>query len=57
MQLANENNDVQLVDFIESEFLVGQVKHFHVIPSIAVRTVELKQKEEEIIINCKFCSD
>ena len=26
MQLATENNDVQLADFIESEFLVGQVK-------------------------------
>uniref|UniRef100_K7KA92 Ferritin n=2 Tax=Glycine subgen. Soja TaxID=1462606 RepID=K7KA92_SOYBN len=26
MQLANENNDVQFVDFLESEFLVGQVE-------------------------------
>lgn len=26
MQLASEDNDAQLVDFIESEFLVGQVK-------------------------------
>jgi len=27
MQLANENNDVQFVDFLESQFLVDQVKN------------------------------
>jgi len=26
MQLASENNDAQLADFIESQFLVDQVK-------------------------------
>jgi len=26
MQLVSENNDAQLADFIESQFLVGQVK-------------------------------
>lgn len=29
VQIANENNDVDLVDFVESEFLTEQVKaHF-----------------------------
>lgn len=27
MQLASENNDAQFVDFLESQFLVNQVKN------------------------------
>ena len=30
-QVATQNNDVQLVDFVESEFLVEQVKLFVVL--------------------------